>query len=236
MRGAIRNIGMHPFFVYYWTNVQVHVYNKYCQKGYARLSIDATGSIVRRFRKVSGDKTNHIFLYECTVGDSSLSSQYSVSNMLSESHNALAIYTWLASWIRTQVVGIPNEVVTDMSLALMYAVVMAFTKFKTLDDYIKHCYESLFLNKHFEPGCFIRNDVAHMMKLISEWPCLKNQHRLTKRFYLKSIGQIIQTCVDDAENVIQAMFTVALSDTEGTNSLELETTCEQRKKWLQMRK
>lgn len=41
-KGAIRNIGICPFFVYYWTNVQLHVYNKYVRNGYSKLSIDAT--------------------------------------------------------------------------------------------------------------------------------------------------------------------------------------------------
>lgn len=236
MRGAIRNIGADPFFVHYWTNVQLHVYNRYCDKGYSIVCIDATGSVVKKIMKLSGEMSHHIFLYECTVRDNATKQSYSVANMLSESHNAVTIHNWLVNWTRSGA-KVPNEVVTDMSLALMYAVIATFTKFKTLKEYLDYCYEALFSGSVFTEKCYIRNDVAHVIKLFSGLQCLKKKHKLTRQFYLKTVGQIIQTTsIDDVENIIRALFIVALSDTEGiSEETGNPTTCEIKKQWLKRR-
>jgi len=47
--------------------------------------------------------------------------------MLSERHDNNSIYYWLIEWIRDGA-PCPKQVVTDMSLALMVAVVRAFTQ------------------------------------------------------------------------------------------------------------
>lgn len=216
--------------------MQIHVYKRYCSKRYSKIAVDATGSVVKPFIKFSGEKTKPILLYECTVGDAATGSQYPIANMLSEAYNSLVIYVLLASWLRSGAI-VPQEVVLDMSLALIYAAIMAFTSFKTLNEYLRHCNNACFLGSDFNPGCFIGNDVAaHTMKLISERPRFKNQHNLTRRFYLKSIGQLMQcTSIEDAQNIIEALFTVALSDTEGLNRNGVATTCETRKIWLKKR-
>lgn len=162
--------------------------------------------------------------------------QYSVCNFLSESQNAVSIYSWLAHWIRAGAV-IPQEVVTDMFLALMYAVTLAFTNSKSLEQYIHNCFKAIIEHEPFNEKCFIRLDVAHFVKLVSQWPSLKKQHRLTKQFYLRSIGQLIQsTTIEDIENIIKAICTVALSDTEGNSKLTGNpTACEIWKNWLKQR-
>lgn len=34
--GIIKKIGHRPFYVYYWSNTQIHVYRRYCNKNYSR--------------------------------------------------------------------------------------------------------------------------------------------------------------------------------------------------------
>lgn len=167
--------------------------------------------MVRKIKKITGESSRHIFLYECTVSDKCTNTQYAVCNMLTEDQNAIAIYNWIANWLRDGA-QIPNEVVTDMSLALMYACVLAFSKFKSLNDYINHCFDAIFLKNTFVEKCYLRYDVAHIMKVISGWTSLKSQHRLTKQFYLKAMGQLIQcTVLTDMENILKSLFTVAYS-------------------------
>lgn len=234
--GCIRDIGIDPFFVHFWSNNQIHVYNWYCRGEYLTLKLDATESVVSTVLKPSGSKTGHIFLYEGTIRFTTMTkeNQFSVCNMLSESHNAVAIYNWLAQWLRCGALK-PREVVTDVSLTLMYASVLAFTDCKTLiQQYLQICYEGLFLTHKFEGTCYIRNDVAHIIKNVSSWTCFKKQHRLTKQFYLKGMGQLIQCQdIEDAENIFRAMFFVAHSDTEGTSVVTGKpNTCENLKYWL----
>lgn len=46
--GCIRDVGIDPFFVHFWSNNQIHLYNSYCKKGYSSLKLDATGSVVKK--------------------------------------------------------------------------------------------------------------------------------------------------------------------------------------------
>lgn len=55
--------------------------------------------------------------------------------MLSEKHDNNSIYNWLIKWIRGGA-PYPKQVVTDMSLALLGAVIRAFTQYNNLTNYI----------------------------------------------------------------------------------------------------
>ncbi|CAH1113199.1 unnamed protein product [Psylliodes chrysocephalus] len=235
MKGCIKNIGLDPFFVYLWTNTQLHVFNKYCKEDYGILSIDATGGIVRSATKPSGDKTKHIFLYEGTIRHKHLKkeNQYPVTSMLSEAHNSVAIYTWLAHWIKNGAEN-PKEIVCDMSLALLYAIILAFTSCKTLEQYLQICFEAIFFQQPFNEKCFIRLDIAHFQATVSRFSCMKKQHRLTRQFYLRAVGQLCQcTNVEDVQNMLEAIFTVAYSDTEGKSLITgINIKCEEHKQWL----
>jgi len=71
--------------------------------------------------------------------DKTIKAQYSICHMLSEKHDNNSIYNWLVEWIRD---GAPNpkQVITDMSLALLAAVVRAFTQYNNLTNYISACF------------------------------------------------------------------------------------------------
>jgi hypothetical protein len=61
----------------------------------SRLSIDATGSLIKKFKKSSLNITsNNIFLYEAVL--STTYGQIPVTQMLSESHDTLSIFRWIS--------------------------------------------------------------------------------------------------------------------------------------------
>lgn len=49
LAGIIHNIGLDPFYIHYWGNFQLHVYQAYATSQPACVYIDATGSIVKKF-------------------------------------------------------------------------------------------------------------------------------------------------------------------------------------------
>jgi len=99
LSGSIHGIGIDPFFVHYWTNYQIAVY-KDASKEYTKLSIDATGSLVKKLKRTSLDLLSaHIFLYERILSTSI--GHISITQMISEKQDTLSIYNWLASWMAT---------------------------------------------------------------------------------------------------------------------------------------
>lgn len=88
------------------------------------MSFDATGSVVRKLQRPNG-KSGHIFLYQGILAGDECSSVPEVQ-MLSERHNVNAITHWLTEWIYASA-PTPKEFVSDFSLALLGALVKAFT-------------------------------------------------------------------------------------------------------------
>ena len=207
------------------------MYRKYCKSNNVnKICIDATGGVAKKIVYPNDLKSRYIFMYDIVIRNSD--NQYSVGSMLTDRHTTLSIQNWLNAWRHEALIN-PSEVITDMSLALIYASVITFTQFRSLKEYIEQCYKIVFLNHTTLPRSFMRNDVAHTLKLISGWPSLKSQYKITKRFYMRVMGQIIQ-CQDinDFKELLEAMCVVALSETEGVNQFGIETKCERKKQWL----
>lgn len=138
-KNVLRNIGMHPFFLHYHCNEQIHIYRNYCRNvKFPILIIDATGSVVKSFKKFGLEKTKKIFLYEALAYDTVNEHGFTVSNMLSEKHNNTTIFAWLSEWLNCNVQS-PKETVCDMSLALLSAITQCFTQYSSLSDYIQAC-------------------------------------------------------------------------------------------------
>lgn len=128
--GSIHSIGSDPFFVHYWTNHQISIY-KDISKDYSKLSIDATGSLIKKLKRTSLKLLSaNIFLYEAVV--STNYGHIPVSQMISEKHDTLAIFNWLASWMATGLHP-PNEVVCDYSRALLAAISREFFKGRNIN-------------------------------------------------------------------------------------------------------
>jgi len=153
----------------------LNVYRKYEKYNKCpTICIDAIGSLVKKpYLLLTNRNTKHILLFEIAIHDKQLASQYSVSHMLSEKHDNNSIRHWLEEWIRDGAPR-PKQVVTDMSLALIAAVVKAFTQFNTIFSYIEGCFNCLCKNDLDLPQCFVRNYVAHVIKLVTNWSTFRS--------------------------------------------------------------
>lgn len=128
-KDVLHCMGIHPFFLHYHCNEQIHIYRNYCGNvKYPKLIIDATGSVVKNFTKFGREKTKRVFLYEALAYDDDKKYGFTVSNMLSERHNSTSIFYWP-----------PKNTVCDMSLALLSAITQCFTQYSSLRMYIKIC-------------------------------------------------------------------------------------------------
>lgn len=123
---------IHFLLVHYYNPEQVHMYRKYCSSvKHPQIIIDATGSIVKPFMKFGLQKTKTLFLYEAVVYDKNKNQSFTVTNMISESHNTISITNWLANWMASNV-PLPKQTVSDQSLALLSATVKTFTQYLSL--------------------------------------------------------------------------------------------------------
>lgn len=216
MNNVIHNIGLDPIFVHYWTNHQLSVYRKYSVENDACIFVDATGGIVKKLCKADGSISKHMFLYHCVINCKN--GQFSVCQMISESHNANSIHFWLAEWLRSGA-SVPKEVVCDSSRALLIAIIRAFTGYLNIEDYA-----DAFKNSNL-PKCYIRIDVAHFIKLYVK--TCKTLNKRVKTFYLGAIGQLI-LCrnIINAKEIVKSIFTIALSETDGNLKSGCSTHCD----------
>lgn len=219
----IYNIGLDPFYTIYWLKYQFDVYN-HALKQLASVAIDATGSIVKKIVYQDKSQSQYIFLYTCVVNAMD-GIKYPITQMLSESHNIIAIWLWLMQWIQHGAPP-PREVTCDASIALLTAVVRAFTNCTNIDDYADKLWDNEVL-----PNCYIRIDVAHFIKIYAGF--LKITRLRVKTFYLASISQLILArSIEEAENILFSIFTIASSETEGNNPDGTQTLCEIQKEKL----
>jgi len=180
-KGVIKDIGCDLFYVHYHTCEEIYLYHSYCQNEQnPKLIIDATGSLIKKFKKFGIDKTNTIYLYEGEVYDEKAGHSFTVTNMLSERNTNSLINNWLVQWSACDVPK-PKQTVCDDYLALLLAITQSFTQFSSLQDYVRMCADLLISqidpDPHWIPKCFIRIDVAHFIKIAFKWVPLKSAHR-----------------------------------------------------------
>lgn len=213
---AIREIGYKKFFVHFWSDLQIKVYNEYYSKvDVPSISFDATGGCCKKIKQPSGQLGSSIFLYEGVMKVNNNS--FTVLSMLSEQHDTLSIYTWLKRWLKCGA-KIPKEVVCDQSLALMSALVQAFTNYHSLEKYLNVCFsQAIGRANESLPSCFVRNDINHFVHLVSQWEPLKtSKHPRTKQLFCRAMGMLIFCkTMSEAEKILEAMFIVALSKYDG---------------------
>lgn len=154
-------------------------------------------------------------MYEAVINTTNY--QVPVTQMLSEKHDTLTIFYWLAEWIR-EGIPIPQETVCDYSKALLGAISRAFCCGTTLGDYVDKCFNVLFLKSINDlPSCFIRIDIAHLVKLVCRWKCLtgSKNYRL-KEFYVRCVILLVgATCLEEFEKLLFDILLVSMSQTEG---------------------
>lgn len=138
-----------------------------------------------------------------------------VFSMLSEIHNANFIGFWLKEFVRLGG-SIPNEFVVDMSKALLNAAVNAFTSHLNLKSYIGALFSKCSDNTNKAPECFIRIDIAHLMKAVADCKHFVNKKPRVRETYLRCIGLIVQQKdLNEIRKIIYSMLVMAYSETEG---------------------
>lgn len=143
--------------------------------------------------------------------------QVPVIQMISEKHDTLTIYYWLAQWIKDGA-PIPHETACDHSKALLGAIARAFCKGVTLSDYVKKCFNILYFKSNNDlPLCYICIAIAHLVKLFCRWKCLTGtQNYRLKEFYVRCVILLVgANCIKEFENLLLDILTVSISQTEG---------------------
>lgn len=231
LSGSIHGIGIDPFFVHYWTNYQIAIY-KDASKEYTKLSIDATGSLVKKLKRTSLNLLSaHIFLYEGILSTST--GHISITQMISEKQDTLSIYSWLASWMATGIQP-PNEVVCDYSRALLAAITRVFFKEASTDSYANYTYK-LLIGKEMEvPTTYIRLDVAHIIKIFCRIKCMsgiKNRH--LKEFYVRGFRLLLTSeDLSSFEIILEALLTIMLCETDGLDSDDVVSPSEKHREFI----
>lgn len=187
---------MNPFFVFYCTPSGMHAYKEYCRvtQGAATVSLDATGSLVKKINHFDGARSGHIFLYSIVINFEKTT--LPVYQMLSEAHGTDLICFWLKHWDRA---GAPRPKITvcDYSRALLASLCEVYNKTS-----VKEYAEWLFaiaandgpLVRSGIPGTIIRVDVAHVTKMFCRWKCFKSvRQRCITEFYLRCVALMVES-------------------------------------------
>lgn len=119
-----------------------------------------------------------------------------VFQFISEAHDSITIASRLQNWAKD--LPFPKEIVIDGSAALLLSVIRVFTQFNTTRQYLDNCHNllnQLSLNKDSTiihnlalPTCYIRNDVAHIVKTFHRSKVFNKVGAQIKTFYLNAVG------------------------------------------------
>jgi len=212
------------------------VYNSFVKKEpAAKICIDATGDVVKKISRPS-NLSKYIFIYLIVIKlPNENEGQISVCQMLSKSHNTNTICFWLLEWRRNGAL-LPKEVVTDFSMALINSVCMSLAGCaEGSSTYIQRCMEVLIKSPGCKlPSCYVRVDVAHLLKFVTTWKSLNDIHvrRRVKEFYVRAIGQLVlATDLNESKFLIKNIFVVMLSEYEGEIN-GIDTHCEKAKQFF----
>ncbi|KAE9522762.1 hypothetical protein AGLY_016871 [Aphis glycines] len=94
--------------------------------------------------------------------------------MISEKQDTFTIFSWLMLWMNDGV-SAPQESVCDFSMALLGAITTAFCGVMTVQTYVESCLEILTYKKTANLQ-LVRIDIAHLIKMISQWKCWKGHN------------------------------------------------------------
>ena len=210
----IHEVGSWPFYVFFSFPAQLHAYKEYCRvnKNTSSISVDATGSIVKKIQRTNGSESSHIFLYSIVVNFDKTT--VAVEEMLSERHDTEFITFWLKRWLRRGA-PIPKEAVCDYSRALLSGLCLALNNM-TIKAYIMFCFSSILKGSMERPQTLIRVDVAHLIHLVCRWNCFKaaNQ-RCIKDFYVRCVALMVECqTLSDFDQVFSLTCVVGLQSYE----------------------
>ena len=217
--GAIRNIGLDPPFVHYWTKEQQLIYEKFPEI----LKIDATGSVVKPIVLPNGEKCSHIYLFQAVAEVNGKT--IPVFQMLSAAQTTVAILNWLLEFLRVgsiekQNYPLPLEVVTDFDKALLGVVSRAYGRVYSLQQYLNLCFRAILGEEVDFPICILRLDVCHYTQMIARWKCYPKHQPGVRSLYIRAMC-ILRNQEDfhDFEEIAIAILTLSLSKNGNEGSL-----------------
>ncbi|OXU19512.1 hypothetical protein TSAR_012134 [Trichomalopsis sarcophagae] len=109
-------ISTYPLIVMYWTEEQIKLWNEANELDEVDISIDASGSFIKRVKIVQDNYSSDLFLYVIVVRFGG--KIFPVAQMISESHNTNTITLFMMT---TKVYGAPSPkiILADCSVAHM---------------------------------------------------------------------------------------------------------------------
>lgn len=136
--------------------------------------------------------------------------------MISTKQDA-ALLTYFLLEIRRAGATVPSVAVTDFSRAILLALARAFADCANLKHYLQCCYDIAVRNKDtFLPASYLRLDVSHIIKMISNWECLRHQPRKVRQFYLRCVSQAYKMqSIQELYSFLTSLLVVALSEDVG---------------------
>lgn len=218
MVGIIRAVARLPFYVFYCTREQMHMWNTFAQqrKKFSEISVASTKGLVKPLPCQDGIKSSEIFLYSMLINFEG--STAPVNQMLSESNDSELIAFWLKRWIRWGARP-PVRIISDYSRALQLGVCLALTH-KTIEEYT----DAWFLwakdgkdsraNESWPTSTILGVDMAHLIALVSEWRCFHQRKQVViKNFYVRAVTLMIGAkSVADFGYILLLTSCVALSE------------------------
>lgn len=163
-----------------------------------------------------GKQSGQINMYTLVISDTFLCPIWTI---LTEHNCANFISFWLKEWLRLGG-SVPNELCTDMSLALLNAGVCAFTSYTSLSDYIDTLFSMNFYDEEcatvptFE--CFIRIDVAHLIKNVASCAAFSNKKPKVRETYIRCVALLVKaTDIKEVTLIIKCILIMAYAQSEG---------------------
>ncbi|KAL5233861.1 hypothetical protein ACI65C_001271 [Semiaphis heraclei] len=140
-----------------------------------------------------------------------------VAQMLSEKQDTLTICNWLSNW-KKYAIHEPNETVCDYSKALLGALTRSFCDGMSLKTYNETCFLIMLGMKETRlPKCYIRLDVAHIVKIFCRFKCFtEKKQKYLKEFYVRGLRLLLTSEeLSEFKNILQSLLTVMMCETDG---------------------
>lgn len=211
-RHTIHEVKINPFVCLYSTPTQAALVK--AQKRGTRIvfSMDATGVSVRLSDLASiSERTGKLkkcFLYVITLQTPSGSAP--IYQMLSQDQSTIQITTMLKKCDVQNNHKKKEEVIIDRSAALLLSVIETYTPFKSVHQYLDHCFDIMWNEDDSGKVTYVRHDRSHTTKEIChKQEFNKGMNKTTAMFYKRLLGYLIQEkSVAVCESIIRQLFTV----------------------------